>query len=182
MKKLLLSLILYLPVLAIASNPQPTIGNANINNTASIAGAISIAAAKANAASLAAQEQNSTVNNKVGQTQGNKQQITFEGSVTPSKTKVYNTPDPALSNVYPTAPCMGGTTAGVSAPGVGVAFGTSWTSEECQIGETARGFEQAGYKEDALVIRCQSEYAAMAPSCQKLKQEGKLTLPKKHNP
>jgi hypothetical protein len=39
------------------------------------------------------------------------------------------------------------------------------------IMEAARSFEQAGYREDAMYIRCQNEYAAAAPSCKALKAQ-----------
>ena len=68
-------------------------------------------------------------------------------------------------NVYPTAPCMGSSSGGAQGLHIGLSFGTTWTDTECQIGETARGFEQAGLKEDALAIRCQGKYAKVAPSC-----------------
>lgn len=65
---------------------------------------------------------------------------------------------------------MGGSSMGGSGPGFGFSFGTSWESKTCMILEAARSFEQAGYREDALHIRCQNEYAAAAPSCKALKQ------------
>jgi hypothetical protein len=95
---------------------------------------------------------------------------TINEASAPSRVRIENTPDPYAPNVSPTAPCMGGTSAGGSGPGFGIVFGTSWESKPCMILEAARSFEQAGYREDALHIRCQSEYAAAAPSCKALKQ------------
>ena len=71
--------------------------------------------------------------------------------------------------IYPTAPCMGSSSAGGQGLHFGVSFGTSWTDTECQINETARNFEQAGEHTDAMAVRCQGKYAAAAPSCQALR-------------
>lgn len=68
-------------------------------------------------------------------------------------------------NVYPTAPCMGSSSAGGQGLNIGLSFGTSWESKQCLILETARSFEQAGAKDDAMAIRCQAKYAQAAPSC-----------------
>ena len=91
-------------------------------------------------------------------------QMEYSGSYT-----VKNTPGIALSNVYPTAPCMGSSTIGGSGPGFSLGVGTSWEAHECMLSETARGFEQSGHAEDGLAIRCQSALAAVAPSCIKMK-------------
>ena len=71
--------------------------------------------------------------------------------------------------IYPTAPCMGSSSAGGQGLHFGISFGTSWTDTECQINETARNFEQAGEHTDAMAVRCQGKYAAAAPSCQALR-------------
>jgi len=89
---------------------------------------------------------------------------------------IKNTPDVTLGNVYPTAPCMGGTSAGGSGPGFSVAFGSSWEATDCQILETARSFEQAGQKADAMAVRCQGKYASVAPSCQKIAAKQQVAL------
>lgn len=68
-------------------------------------------------------------------------------------------------NVAPTAPCMGGTSAGGSGTGFGLSFGTSWTDDECNTRETARLFHAMNLRADALAILCSSAYAAAAPSC-----------------
>jgi hypothetical protein len=81
---------------------------------------------------------------------------------------VKNVPNVLTGSVYPTAPCMGGSQVGAGWAGAGLSIGTSWESDECMIGETARGFEQAGYREDAMAVRCQGKYAAVAPSCKAL--------------
>ncbi len=84
-------------------------------------------------------------------------------------TTIRNTPDGYISNISPTADCMGVTTIGGSGPGIYVGGGTSWESENCLIGETARLFYSFGQKDDAIAILCTSEYAASAPSCIALK-------------
>ena len=72
--------------------------------------------------------------------------------------------------VFPTAPCMGSTSGGAQTGLFGFSVGTSWESKDCMMLETARSFEQAGYAEDALVIRCKSKYAKDAPSCKALNE------------
>ena len=84
-------------------------------------------------------------------------------------TTIRNTPDGSVSNISPTADCMGVTTIGGSGPGIYVGGGTSWESRNCLIGETARLFYSFGQKDDAIAILCTSEYAAAAPSCIALK-------------
>jgi len=75
-------------------------------------------------------------------------------------------------SINPTATCMGSTTAGGQGMSIGVSVGSSWESENCMYLETARSFEQAGYKSDALAIRCQTSYAKAAPSCKALNRTG----------
>jgi hypothetical protein len=81
---------------------------------------------------------------------------------------VKNVPNVLTGSVYPTAPCMGSSQAGVGWVGAGVSFGTSWTDDECGIRETARSFSSMDLKEDALAVLCTSKYAAAAPSCKAL--------------
>jgi len=97
---------------------------------------------------------------------GNQQNITVtdSGRVRYSG-ELRNVPNVQVSNVYPTAPCMGGTSVGGSGVGFGVSFGTSWTDGECTKRETARSFAGLGLVEDAVAILCSSEAAAVAPSC-----------------
>lgn len=97
------------------------------------------------------------------------QSMTYNEAAIPSNVTIKNTPSFAAGNVYPTAPCMGGTQVGGVGAGFGFSVGSSWTDENCQVLETARNFESAGYREDALVIRCQAPTAAKAPSCIALK-------------
>ena len=185
MKNTLILLALCLPALAIAENPdfpQPIVGAHAAAIAAQMQGQVQGQKQTSIVGVTAAQR--TTQNTEVGQTnqQGNVQNIIFEGSTERVVKQVNNTPDPYTGNVYPTATCMGGTSASATGPGVGISFGTSYVAKECIIGEVSRGFEQAGYKEDALVIRCQSEYAAVAPICKKLKQEGKPVIPEKVQP
>ncbi len=68
-------------------------------------------------------------------------------------------------SIAPTAPCMGGTSAGGSGTGFGLSFGTSWTDDECNTRETSRLFHSMGMAVDALAVLCSSAYASAAPSC-----------------
>lgn len=72
-------------------------------------------------------------------------------------------------SVYSTNQCTGSTTLGGQGITVGFSFGTTWTDKDCALMKVASDFEQAGYKHDALVIRCQSTLAELAPSCKALK-------------
>ena len=80
---------------------------------------------------------------------------------------VKSAPNVAAPSVYPTSPCMGGSSVGASGVAFGVSFGTSWTDDECGIRETARSFSGLGLEEDAVAVLCSSKYAAVAPVCQK---------------
>jgi hypothetical protein len=70
--------------------------------------------------------------------------------------------------IFPTAPCMGSTSGGVTGTLFSISGGSSWESKQCLILETARSFDQAGYSNDGLHVRCQAEWAKAAPSCQAL--------------
>ena len=84
---------------------------------------------------------------------------------------IKNTPDGTLSNIAPTAPCMGGTSVGGSGPGFSIGIGTTWKDSDCGLRETARSFAGLGMTDDAIAILCSSEYAAAAPSCKALKKD-----------
>lgn len=71
-------------------------------------------------------------------------------------------------SINPTATCMGSSTAGGQGMSIGLSMGSSWESENCMYLETARSFEQAGHKADAMAVRCQTKYAKSAPSCKAL--------------
>ena len=125
--------------------------------------------AAAGAVAAVTSQQKTTINNGSVITTPSSATLTINEATAPSRVKIENTPDVYAPNVAPTAPCMGGTSVGGTGPGFGISFGTSWESKTCMILEAARSFEQAGYREDALHIRCQNEYAAIAPSCKNLK-------------
>ena len=78
---------------------------------------------------------------------------------------IRNTPDLSLSNIAPTAPCMGGTSVGGTGAGFSIGIGTTWKDGDCSLRETARSFSGLGLTQDAIAILCASEYAAAAPSC-----------------
>ncbi len=78
---------------------------------------------------------------------------------------IRNTPDLSLSNIAPTAPCMGGTSVGGTGAGFSIGIGTTWKDGDCSLRETARSFAGLGLTQDAIAILCASEYAAAAPSC-----------------
>jgi len=74
-------------------------------------------------------------------------------------------------NIYPTAPCMGTSSLSVGFMGGAFGSGTSWKDDDCSYRETARMFDQLGYKKDGIVVMCQSEYAKAAPSCKAIAAE-----------
>ncbi len=78
---------------------------------------------------------------------------------------IRNTPDLSISNIAPTAPCMGGTSVGGAGAGFSIGIGTTWKDNDCSLRETARSFSGLGLTQDAIAILCASEYAAAAPSC-----------------
>ena len=84
---------------------------------------------------------------------------------------IRNTPDLSLSNIAPTAPCMGGTSVGGTGAGFSIGIGTTWKDGDCSLRETARSFAGLGLAQDAIAILCASEYASAAPSCIALKQQ-----------
>jgi len=121
----------------------------------------------ANSASLSGANSQATSNSASG---GNIQNtvVTDSGQMNYSGSyEVRNVPAVVSGNVYPTSPCMGGTSIGGSGVGFGFSVGSSWTDDECGIRETARSFSGMGMKDDALAILCSSKYAVTAPSCKK---------------
>ena len=163
MKKTIIVLMLLATTTIWAAETEPM----RYNSPNASAGATAIAATNT--------YQTTTVNttNKNGSviTSPSSATLTINETSAPSRVKIENTPDVYAPNVAPTAPCMGGSSIGGTGPGFGLSFGTSWESKTCMILEAARSFEQAGYREDALHIRCQNEYAAVAPSCKNLKND-----------
>lgn len=103
----------------------------------------------------------------------NSNNVTVQGDTT-----IVKAPDIPVSTAYapsiaPTAPCMGSSSGGVQGMSFGISVGSSWTSEECLILETARSFDQGNYREDGLAVRCQAKYAKEAPSCKALAEKTK---------
>ena len=120
------------------------------------------------------QQQNQQQNQEQGQTQStqnanNASQTTTVGGSSLNFEASDNPVSSAYApTVFPTAPCMGSTTGGAQTGVFGFSIGATWESKDCMMLETARSFEQAGYAEDALAIRCKSKYAKDAPSCKAL--------------
>lgn len=85
------------------------------------------------------------------------QTITHNG-----RSSVENVPSVYAPNIYPTAPCMGSTSAGAGWVGFGFSGGTSWTDTECQLMEAARNAPTAA---DRVYVWCKSASAKGAPSC-----------------
>lgn len=78
------------------------------------------------------------------------------------RTQIETVPNIYAPNIYPTAPCMGSTSAGAGWLGFGMSGGTSWTDVECQIMEASRN---APTPADRVHVWCKSAHAAGAPSC-----------------
>lgn len=138
------------------------------------ASAAAFSASSANAKSEAAAVNLTDVNNGgntlTSSNGGNTQStiVTDSGKMQYSGSyEVKNVPAVVSGNVYPTSPCMGGTSVGASGVGFGFSVGSSWTDDECGIRETARSFAGLGLQGDALALLCSSKYAAAAPSCKK---------------
>lgn len=93
---------------------------------------------------------------------------TFQGGSTSYKEE-RQAPAAFAPAISPTAPCMGGTSAGGSGTGFGLSFGTSWTDDECNTRETARLMHAMGLRLDAVAVLCSSKYAQAAPSCAKFR-------------
>jgi len=85
------------------------------------------------------------------------QTITHNG-----RSYVENVPSVYAPNIYPTAPCMGSSSAGAGWLGFGMSGGTSWTDRECQLMEASRNAPTAA---DRTFVWCQSEFAKGSPSC-----------------
>lgn len=102
----------------------------------------------------------------------NTQSISVGGSTSNFESSDNHASSAYAPNVYPTAPCMGSTSGGAQTGVFGFSIGATWESKDCMMLETARSFEQAGYREDALAIRCKSKYAKDAPSCKALDESG----------
>lgn len=84
------------------------------------------------------------------------------------RTQVETVPNVYAPNIYPTAPCMGSSSAGAGWLGFGFSGGTSWTDHECQLMEASRN---APTPADRIYVWCKSESAKGAPSCAGLQPE-----------
>ena len=126
----------------------------------------SITSSQSNSVSLSQGGSAQSFSNSGGNTQSvvvtDSGRMHYSGSYT-----VKNAPNVVSGNVYPTSPCMGGTSVGGSGVGFGFSVGSSWTDDECGIRETARSFAGMGMHDDAIAILCSSKYAAIAPACKK---------------
>jgi len=72
---------------------------------------------------------------------------------------------PFAASLFVGTDCMGSSQVGGSGADVSITFGTTWNDHDCKIFKAAAELEQAGYKADALVVRCQSQFLKIAPSC-----------------
>ena len=88
------------------------------------------------------------------------------------RTQIETVPNIYAPNIYPTAPCMGSTSAGAGWLGFGMSGGTSWTDRECQLMEASRN---APTPADRIYVWCKSESAKGAPSCAGLQPEPAAT-------
>lgn len=172
-----------------------TVLSTNINAPSATGGSVKsdINNANLNLNSVKSKNDNTNVNdltNKQGQDQGQLQgqgqkqgqQQGIEGSannegvtgneltLNVAAPKTYRPPvNSAIApTIFPTAPCMGSSSIGGTGTLFSFSGGTSWTSDECMILETARSFDQAGFTQDGLAVRCQGKWAKLAPSCQAL--------------
>jgi hypothetical protein len=179
-----------------------TVHSTNINAPSATGGSVKsdINNANVNLNSVKSKNDNTNVNdltNKQGQGQGQLQgqgqgqkqgqQQGIEGSannegvtgnelnINVAAPKTYRPPvNSAIApTIFPTAPCMGSSSIGGTGTLFSISGGTSWTSDECMILETARSFDQAGYAEDGLAVRCQGKWAKLAPSCKALEEGAK---------
>lgn len=84
------------------------------------------------------------------------------------RTQVETVPNVYAPNIYPTASCMGSSSAGAGWLGFGFSGGTSWRAIQCEIQEAARN---APTPADRIYVWCKSEAAQGAPSCAGLQPE-----------
>lgn len=86
----------------------------------------------------------------------------------PSQIEIKTPGTASVPNIYPTSPCMNTTSTNISWMGGAFSGGTSWKDDDCGIRETARLFYGHGKTEDGDAVMCSSDYAKVAPTCQKL--------------
>jgi len=73
-------------------------------------------------------------------------------------------------SVWATSECMGASSGGASGMNIGLSFGTTWKDKDCSLFKAAKEFENAGYKEDAMRIRCKSDLVSDTHICKALKE------------
>lgn len=125
------------------------------------------------------QTQNTVAGNNNGNGNGNANgNNNGNVSINVAAPKTYRPPvsSAIAPTVFPTAPCMGSSSGAATGTLISISGGTSWESKECMILEAARNFEQSGARVDAMYVRCQSKYAAAAPSCKALARGDDLKL------
>ena len=150
-------------------------GNSNVdtrNTNTNINGVTSTNANNVTGINGQQQGQSQESYNEQGQSQSaNNEGVTGNSvSINVAAPKTYRPPvsSAIAPTIFPTAPCMGSSSVGATGTLFSISGGSSWTSEECMILETARSFDQAGYAQDGLVVRCQGKWAKNAPSCKAL--------------
>lgn len=77
-----------------------------------------------------------------------------------------NAPD-----ITPTAPCMGSRSVAGAWLGGTLGGGSTWTSKDCSIRETARLFYSIGLTSAAVEVLCQSKYARNVQACAPFKRK-----------
>jgi len=95
-------------------------------------------------------------------TQGNAQNITFNGATPLESTTIRAVPTIMAPSVGMTANCMIGTSGGVAGLGFGIAAGGGIEDKECTLRETARLLAGLGQKDAALRLMCTNQGVAKA--------------------
>lgn len=162
----------------------------NLSNTSSNVNANVNSNTNANTNTVRSENNNTNVgingqdqSQKQGQGQVQGQSANNEGvtgnsvSINVAAPKTYRPPvnSAFAPTIFPTAPCMGSSSVGATGTLFSISGGTTWTSEECMILETARSFDQAGYHADGLAVRCQGKWAKASPSCKALAEGQKAS-------
>jgi hypothetical protein len=92
-------------------------------------------------------------------TQGNAQNITFNGPEQPSTVTVRSVPGiiaPALTTTL-TETCMGSTSAGIAGIGFGVSLGSTWRDADCVNRLNARDLRSLGDADAAKEVLCENQ-------------------------
>lgn len=181
MKKTLIAVAVF-SVFSMSANAAGLFGVTNNNQTYNtpVANSSAVAGAASNATggSVKSEIKNTNTNlNSLNSTQGQGQQQSAnnEGntqSINVEASKSYRPPVSSAfaPTIFPTAPCMGSSSVGASGTLFSISGGTTWTSEECMILETARSFDQAGDSASGTAVRCQGKWAKIAPACKAVQE------------